>query len=62
MDSDQAGDPNDLHGLKLIAGIWNNGRGRYGIEEPTKIKLFDHPPFEEVIKRGAYDGKGIKGV
>lgn len=49
-------------GCNLIEGIWNVGAGRYGIRELKELKLFEHPPFEEVMKRSECQGEGIEGV
>jgi hypothetical protein len=49
-------------GCNLIEGIWNVGAGRYGVKELEELKLFEHPPFEEVFRRSEYKGDGIDGV
>jgi hypothetical protein len=49
-------------GCNLIEGIWNVGAGRYGIRELKELKLFENPPFEEVMKRSEYRGEGMEGV
>lgn len=49
-------------GCNLIEGIWNVGAGRYKVRELTELKLFDHPPFEEVMKRSEVQGGGIEGI
>ncbi len=49
-------------GCNLIEAIWNIGAGRYGIKEPDELKLFNRPEFDDVITRGGYEGKGLKGV
>jgi hypothetical protein len=49
-------------GCNLIEGIWNIGAGRYGVRKLEELKLFEHPPFEEVMKRSEYQGEGIEGV
>jgi hypothetical protein len=38
-------------GCNFIEAIWNIGSGRYGIRDPTEIKMFDHPPFSDVMAR-----------
>lgn len=54
--------PLNYMGCNLIEGIWNVGAGRYGIRELKELKLFEHPPFEEVMKRSEYQGEGMEGV
>jgi hypothetical protein len=49
-------------GCDFIEGVWNIGAGRYGIRDPTELKLFDHPPFEEVMKRSEVPQPGLEGV
>ena len=49
-------------GCGFIEGIWNIGAGRYGIREPTEVKLFDHPPFEVVMTRSEVPQPGLEGI
>jgi hypothetical protein len=49
-------------GCNLIEGIWNVAASRYGVRELKELKLFDHPPFEEVMKRSEDRGEGIEGI
>lgn len=49
-------------GCNLIEAIWNIGSGRYGIKELEELKLFDRPAFDDVMKRGGYEGKGLEGI
>jgi hypothetical protein len=49
-------------GCNFIEAIWNIGAGRYGVRKPTELKLFDHPPFEEVMERSEVTQPGLEGV
>jgi len=49
-------------GCNFIEAIWNVGAGRYGIREPTKLQLFDHPPFEEMMARSEVTQPGLDGI
>jgi hypothetical protein len=49
-------------GCNFIEAIWNIGAGRYGIRDPTELKLFDHPPFEDVMARSEVAQPGLEGV
>lgn len=49
-------------GCNFIEAIWNIGSGRYGIRDPTEIKMFDHPPFSDVMARSEVTQAGLEGV
>lgn len=49
-------------GCNLIEGIWNVGAGRYKVRELEVLHLFDHPPFDEIMKRSEVAEGGIEGV
>lgn len=49
-------------GCNFIEAIWNIGSGRYGVCDPTEIKMFDHPRFEDVLARSEVPQPGLEGV
>jgi hypothetical protein len=62
VDRRQAHGPTHLSRLQFHRGDLELGSGRYGIRDPTEIKMFDHPPFSDVMARSEVTQAGLEGV